>query len=440
MFPFAGALAYEWLQYMPPDSVYNASGVSNLSLLMGGAALSMWALRDRKVKPAPMGLLAVFVLYAVWCSITQATSILPEGAGYQWFNRAYKMLIFTIALAFMARSRQRVEAFIWIVCLSIGNFVIAGAIKTVLSGGGGNTVIGADGNILGERVSFAIAITTIIPLIRYLRDHASLIPRSRRIRIGLDFYTVACVLATVGTQARTGVIALAVLGAFYFVKSKRKFMFILIVPILVGLVYLVAPPGYFDRMNTISSTGDERDSSSQGRLDSWAWGWNFALSHPITGGGYHSFLLHQVGTIDHPLYLEAHNIMIETMADHGFVGLGLFLMLVFGMIVSCSAMTRRAKKVPELDWAANLGTMLQLAMWTFLAGSEFISDATQSMPYELCALCLGAGGVVNRYLAEQKNASLIVAPQPLAANRAPRPAALTGGGRKPAVAAYRRPL
>ena len=43
---------------------------------------------------------------------------------------------FTIILAMMARTQQRIEAFIWVVCLSIGNFVIMGAIKTVLSGGG----------------------------------------------------------------------------------------------------------------------------------------------------------------------------------------------------------------------------------------------------------------------------------------------------------------
>jgi len=34
MFPFGGALAYEWLQYMPPNSVYNAGAFSNLSLVM----------------------------------------------------------------------------------------------------------------------------------------------------------------------------------------------------------------------------------------------------------------------------------------------------------------------------------------------------------------------------------------------------------------------
>jgi putative inorganic carbon (HCO3(-)) transporter len=396
MFPFGGALAYEWLQYMPPNSVYNAGAFSNLSLVMGAVAIILWLFRDKKLMPKPTWLFAIFIIYAVWLQITELVSIVPNGGGYAQWDRSYKTLGFTIILSIMARTQQRIEAFLWIVCLSIGNFVIMGAIKTVLSGGGGNTVIGADGNILGERVSFAIAITTIIPLIRYLRDYATVIQLTRRMKIGMDVYTALCVIATVGTQARTGFLSLGVLAIFYFLKSKRKFTFILTLPILAGLIYLVAPAGYFERMNTI---GDAKEASSAGRIDSWEWGWKFAADHPITGGGYHSFLLHQTGTVDNPMYLEAHNILFETLADHGFVGLGLFLALILGMVFNCQGMSKRAKRLPDLAWAVNLGAMLQLAMWTFLAGSQFLSDATQSMPYELCALSLAARGIVERRLA-----------------------------------------
>jgi putative inorganic carbon (HCO3(-)) transporter len=397
MFPFGGALAYEWLQYMPPNSVYNAGAFSNLSLIIGAVALSLWAARDKKVMPKPAALFAIFIVYALWLQFTQVVSIVPNDAGHDQWDRSYKTLGFTIILAMMARTPQRIEAFIWVVCLSIGNFVIMGAIKTVLSGGGGNTVIGADGNILGERVSFAIAVTTIIPLVRYLRDHATIIPITRKVRIALDVFTVLCVLATVGTQARTGFLSLGVLSIFYFLKSKRKLVFLLIMPIFAAMIYFVAPAGYFDRMNTISDT---TESSSAGRIDAWEWGWKFALDHPITGGGYHSFILHQTGTIDNPAYLEAHNIFFETLADHGFVGFGLLLMLILGMVINCQTITRKARKVPDLAWAANLGTMLQLAMWTFVAGSQFLADATQSMPYELCALSLAARGIVERRLAQ----------------------------------------
>jgi len=404
MFPFGGALAYEWLQYMPPDSVYNAGAFSNLSLIIGAVALSLWAGRDKKVMPKPTALFALFVIYALWLQLTQMTSIVPNDGGYTLWDRSYKTLGFTIILAMMARTPQRVEAFIWVVCLAIGNFVIQGAIKTALSGGGGNTVIGANGNILGERVSFAIAVTTIIPLVRYLRDHTTLIPLTRRVRLAFDGFTVLCVLTTVGTQARTGIVSLAVLSAFYFVKSKRKLIFVLSLPIFAALIYFVAPAGYFDRMNTISDT---TESSSAGRLEAWQWGWQFAMDHPIVGGGYHSYLMHQIGTIDNPGYLEAHNIFFETMADHGFVGLGLLLLLIVGMVINCQTITKKAKKVPDLAWAASLGTMLQLAMWTFVAGSQFLADATQSMPYELVALSLATRGIVERRLAQDKPASVL---------------------------------
>jgi putative inorganic carbon (HCO3(-)) transporter len=403
MFPFGGALAYEWLQYMPPDSVYNAGAFSNLSLVMGAVALILWAARDKKLAPKPASLFAIFVIYALWLQFTQVVSIVPNDAGHDQWDRSFKTLGFTIILSMMVRTPQRIEAFIWVVCLSIGNFVIMGAIKTILSGGGGNTVIGANGNILGERVSFAIAVTTIIPLVRFLRDHATIIKLTRRVRIGLDVFTLLCVLATVGTQARTGFLSLGVLAIFYFIKSKRKLMFLLTLPLLAAMIYFVAPAGYFERMNTI---GDATESSSAGRIDSWIWGWNFAVEHPITGGGYHSFIMHQTGTIDNPAFLEAHNIFFETLADHGFVGLILLFVLILAMAINCQSISKRAKKVPDLAWAVNLGAMLQLAMWTFLAGSQFLADATQSMPYELVALSIGTRGVVERRLAQEPKTAI----------------------------------
>jgi hypothetical protein len=41
-------------------------------------------------------------------------------------------------------------------------------------------------------------------------------------------------------------------------------------------------------------------------------------------------------------------------------------------------------------------------MWTFIAGSQFLADATQSMPYELCALSMAARGIVERRLSQEK--------------------------------------
>jgi hypothetical protein len=111
------------------------------------------------------------------------------------------------------------------------------------------------------------------------------------------------------------------------------------------------------------------------------------------GGGFHSYVLHG---------LEAHNILFETMADHGFIGLGLFLLLIVGTMVNLQRLSKRARQVPELEWAVDLGAMLQLSLVTFMAGSQFLSDATYSLPYEIAALSMAARGIVERRLAQER--------------------------------------
>jgi hypothetical protein len=126
-----------------------------------------------------------------------------------------------------------------------------------------------------------------------------------------------------------------------------------------------------------------------GRLDSWSWGWNFTLQHPITGGGFHSFAGQR----------EAHNMYVETMADHGFPGLALLILMQLGTYLNCQGIRRRTRKIAELSWASDLAGMIQLSEVTFVVGSMFISDSSLSLGYELLALSVGARGVVERHIA-----------------------------------------
>ena len=251
MSAFAGALAYEWLQYMPPNTVYNAY-FGNFSVVAGGLALVNFAFRDKKEKPEATGLTAVFIAYFIWCLITQANSLVGEASAVL-FDRAWKVLVITLALSIMMRSRARLEAFLWVLMFAIGNFIVSGAVKTVLSGGGGETVIGSSGNILGERVSFCIAICTMIPIGRFLRDHGTYFENNKRFKRLMDAFTISCLLAVVGTQARTGLVSLAVLAVFYFFKSKNKAVFILVLPFLIGMVIAIAPPQWMERMGAVAA-------------------------------------------------------------------------------------------------------------------------------------------------------------------------------------------
>jgi hypothetical protein len=80
MSPFAGALAYEWLQYMPPYAIYNVYAVGNLSMVMGGLALILWVIKDKKEKPAAIGLLFIFAVDRIHRNETLALGIPREDA------------------------------------------------------------------------------------------------------------------------------------------------------------------------------------------------------------------------------------------------------------------------------------------------------------------------------------------------------------------------
>ena len=56
---------------------------------------------------------------------------------------------------------------------------------------------------------------------------------------------------------------------------------------------------------------------------------------------------------------DAHSIYFEVLAEQGFVGLAFFLLLGWFVFASCRRVASLTKGQPELQWAANLCSMVQ---------------------------------------------------------------------------------
>ena len=84
--------------------------------------------------------------------------------------------------------------------------------------------------------------------------------------------------------------------------------------------------------------------------------------------------------------------------------------------------------------------MFQLAMWTFIAGSQFISNATFSMSYELVALSLAVRAIVERQLALTPKMASVLSPPDAAGLRQPTIAQplKQGAWQRPALGPGRR--
>ena len=66
-----------------------------------------------------------------------------------------------------------------------------------------------------------------------------------------------------------------------------------------------------------------------GRINAWHVGWNMALDRPLTGGGLNAFTRETFARYAPNPYdfHDAHSIYFEVMAEHGFIGFTMFMLL-----------------------------------------------------------------------------------------------------------------
>src|SRR5579884_2747804 len=295
----------------------------------------------------------LLILYFLWINVTTYFALVPAGAVWQW-DRTVKVIGFAVLTALMMRNRSRIEAAVWVLVLCVGYSAIPGAIKTIVSGGGGYTVVGVAGSDIEERVAFSVVLPIIAPLALFLAKHQTLLPASRWVKRALQGIAASCFIALIGTFARTALFSGGAALMMLTAKSRKKLFAAVAACAVLLLCLMIAPASWFQRMDT--TTSYQQDESAESRIASWKWSWNMTLQHPVLGGG---FRVEELNRQPDGKWLESHNIIFEVMVEHGFVGLVLFCWMIGAAYHSCTVVARRTQQRRDLDWAAELARMLQ---------------------------------------------------------------------------------
>ena len=145
------------------------------------------------------------------------------------------------------------------------------------------------------------------------------------------------------------------------------------------------PQQWFDRMATIQNY--ETDNSAMGRINAW----NMAFNHG-EGPTARRWIRLRSRSIRSPLYApdpedvhDSHSIYFEVLGEHGFVGLGLFLMLGLMTWRTASWVIRRARRDREKRWAADLAAMVQVSLVGYASAGAFLGLAYFDFYYTLIA-------------------------------------------------------
>jgi hypothetical protein len=82
----------------------------------------------------------------------------------------------------------------------------------------------------------------------------------------------------------------------------------------------------------------------------------------------------------------AHSIYFQMLGQHGFIGLGLFLALLWTTWRWAGALRRESKGIPQAAWCFDLGSMCQVALAGYAVGGAFLNLAHYDMPYNIMAI------------------------------------------------------
>ena len=221
--PFLFTLAYIYVDTVSPQRLsWFLLNRIPLSLILAALAMGAWLIADRKDGlrfTMRQGLMLLMLAYA---GVTTLHADFPVEAAVKW-DWAWKAVAFAVFLPFTLRTRLRIEATLLFLTLPAASIIITGGIKTVLSGGGYgvlNLMVDNNSGLYESSIISTVSIA-LIPIIWWLMRHGTIFPPDWRVKAfgaGLIF---ACLLIPVGTEARTGLVCIALLAVLMLREVKR---------------------------------------------------------------------------------------------------------------------------------------------------------------------------------------------------------------------------
>jgi putative inorganic carbon (hco3(-)) transporter len=401
--PYMGALMWVWISVMNPHTQgWGFATTFPFAAII--AAVTMVALLfTKEPKNLPLTpVIWIFIIFVLWMNLSTMFAIHPDETYVQW-NKVMKIMLMSFVVIMLIRTQKQIQLLIWTIVISLGYYGVKGGIFTVI-GGGVDMVLGPQSTFIEGNNEIALALIMTIPLMHYMQ----MVSRKTWVKHALTGAIVLSAFAALGSYSRGALLAIAAMGAFLWLKSQHKGRIALLVVLAILPAIAFMPDKWTERMDSINTY--EEDLSVQGRFNAWWMAYNLAKDRPLLGGGFEviSPELFYVYAPNPEALHAAHSIYFQALGEHGFVGLGLYLLLGWLTWRTGSWIIRNTRKLEEYRWAFNLATMIQVSLIGFATGGAFLSLLYFDVPYYLMGAMVATRVLVEKEL-KQKTVSAIAA-------------------------------
>lgn len=385
---YYGLLLFFLLEYVRPTSYVPALSALHLNSIVPLTVFAGSMLSNGKIKTSDvlrststrwiLFFLALIVLSGLTCDVKL----------YVW--NAFMMVIGYVLIYFVIKKEvydlDRIKGLMNVLILI---HVIVGVLTPEMFSGDGQRHYIASGSFLGDGNDFALSVNIVIPLCLFLMLESTTMTK----RLVYGGILIVLVLAVVVTQSRGGVIALACVGLYYWLKSDKKLVGFLGMLVIVVVAIAFAPKELTERMGTL--TGEQLDGSAQGRLLAWESAIRMAADNPLLGVGVGHFPVkfgveyrpEGFGSDEMP-WLTAHSSYFLILGELGLPGILFFVALIVTNFRSGERMLRTMNMHSAERFATNRRLMIALnaSLVGFAVGGAFLSAVYYPHIYFLAAL------------------------------------------------------
>ena len=363
-------------------------------------------------------LLLIFIL---WMLFTTFFSFYSDLAWEQW-DKVWKIMLMVYVTMMLINTRQKLDWLVWVIVLSLGFYGLKGGLFTILTGGV-HRVQGPVGSFISGNNEMALALIMIIPLMRYLQ----LQTKDFWIHKGMTVLMLLTGIAAIGSQSRGGLVGMATMGFYLWLKSRNKIFTLVSILVVVGALAAIMPQQWYERMGTIKTY--EQDASAMGRINAWWTAYELAKVR-VTGGGFETFMREKTFiqyAPDPRKVHDVHSIYFEVMGEHGFIGFTMFMLLAWFTWNTGNRIRRQAGGSEETRWGADLASMLQVSMLGYAAAGAFLGLAYFDLYYDVIAMMVLCSMLIKKQIIEMETATnsrepefTVAAEQPDSQNRSLR--------------------
>lgn len=398
---YIGVLMWVWISVMNPHRLSwgFAYDMPFAALIAGVTLVSLVLTKEPKRLPATPIVFALLA-FSFWMVVTTIFSLWPEDS-LVMLNRVWKIMLMTVVTIMLIKTKKQINLLIWAMVLSIGFFGTKGGLFTLVTGAN-FLVWGPPGSYIEGNNEVALAFITIIPVMYYLY----LTAENKWVRRGMGLAMLLCGMAALGSYSRGALLGILAMLLFLWIKSPKKLLVGGVVVCLLPLALMFMPEQWFTRMETIETY--QQDASAMGRINGWTMAFNLANDRPMVGGGFEIYnpVVFAVYAPIPEQVIAAHSIYFQALGEHGWFGLGLYLLLAFLTWRKAAWIIRVTKDWKEYQWAGTLSRMIQVSMVGFGVGGAFLSLLYYDVPYYLIAAVVSTGYVVEKALKERQAQAL----------------------------------